>query len=193
MSAVVAEQKRVWTEEELQALPEDGYKHEVVNGELVMSPKNNFQHENIFNRLFMALAQFNRQHRLGVVRGSSAGFWMRNRNCRAPDISFIPKARLQALGFSPSSRQFFPGAPDLAIEILSPNNTRAETDERLRDFFASGTQVTWVINPDEQYAEVCHSLTERKLLGPGASLDGEHLLPGFKYPILDLFKEWEWD
>src|SRR5688572_30035263 len=152
MSVLVAEEKRVWTEEELQALPKDGFNHEVVNGELIMSPKNNFQHENIFNRQFMALAQFNRQHRLGVVRGSSAGFWMRNRNCRAPDISFIPKARLQALGFSPSSRRFFPGAPDLAIEILSPNNTRAEIDERLRDFFDSGTQIAWIINPDEPCA-----------------------------------------
>ena len=193
MSAVIAQQKRLWTEEELQALSEDGYIHEVVDGELVMSPKNNFQHESIFNRLFLALAQFNRQHRLGIVRGSNAGFWMQNRNCRAPDISFIPKARLHALNFSPNSRRFFPGAPDLAVEILSPNNTRAEIDERLKDFFASGTQIAWIINPDQECVELCYSLTRRKLLGPSASLDGEQLLPGFSYPIADLFKEWDWD
>src|SRR5947207_13847358 len=96
--------KKVWTEEELQALPEDGFIHEVVDGELVMSPKNNFEHENIFTRLMLALAEFNRKHQLGVVRGSSAGYWMRNRNCRAPDISFIPKTWLEALGFKPASR-----------------------------------------------------------------------------------------
>src|SRR2546426_8660662 len=151
-----------------------------------MSPKNNFQHESIFNRLFLALAQFNRQHRLGIVRGSNAGFWMQNRNCRAPDISFIPKARLHALNFSPNSRKFLPGAPDLAVEILSPNNTRAEIDERLKDFFASGTQIAWIINPDDECAEVCHSPTSRKLLGSGAMLAGEHLLPGFQFPIADL-------
>ncbi len=194
MSAVAADvAKKTWTEEELQALPDDGYIHEVVNGELVMSPKNNFHHEGICSRLQFALESFNRAHRLGVVRGSSTGFWMFNRNCRAPDISFIPKARLQHLNFNPTSRRFFPGAPDLAVEVLSPSNTRAEIDARLKDFFASGTQIAWVINPDEECVEVCHSPIQRKLLGTGTELDGEHLLPGFRYPIADLFKEWDWE
>src|SRR5438093_5683510 len=172
--------KKVWTEAELQALPDDGYSREVVNGELVMSPKNNFQHESIFSRLFFSLEAFNRQHRLGGVFGSNLGCWMHNRNCRAPDISFLPKERLRRLGFTPSTRKFLPGAPDLAVEILSPSNTRAEIDERLKDFFASGTQMVWIINPDEECVEVCHSPTHRKLLGSGALLDGEHLLPGFQ-------------
>jgi Uma2 family endonuclease len=187
MSVAVPQAKKVWTEAELQALPEDGFSHEVVNGELVMSPKNNFQHENICGRLFLALESFNRLHKLGVVLGSSAGFWMHNRNCRAPDVSFIPKARLQQLGFRPSTRRFFPGAPDLAVEILAPSNTRSEIDERLNDFFASGTQIAWIINPDDECAEVCHSLVKRQLIGTGGFLDGDHLLPSFQFPIADLF------
>lgn len=193
MSAAPASSQKVWTEAELSALPEDGFIHEVVGGELVMSPKNNFQHENICTRLLATLREFNRQHRLGVVLGSSAGYWMHNRNCRAPDISFIPRARLDALDFRPNSRRFFPGAPDLAIEILSPNNTRAEMDARLRDFFASGTQLAWIINPDTESVEVCRSLTQRQLIGSGGFLDGEHLLPGFRHAIADLFKEWDWE
>lgn len=185
--------KKVWTEAELQALPEDGYSHEVVDGELVMSPKNNFQHENICSRLFFALEAFNRQHKLGAVLGSSAGYWMRNQNCRASDISFIPKARLLQLGFNPSTPQFFPGAPDLAVEVFSPSNTPEEMNRRLKDFFASGTQIAWLIHPDEQYVEICHSPISRRLMGAGANLDGEHLLPGFQYPIADLFKEWGWE
>jgi Uma2 family endonuclease len=66
-------------------------------------------------------------------------------------------------------------------------------DERLKDFFASGTQLAWIIHPDTQCVEVCHSLTQRKLLGAGADLDGEQLLPGFRYPIADLFIEWDWE
>lgn len=185
--------KKVWTEEELQTLPDDGYIHELVDGELVMSPKNNFQHEGICGRLQFALESFSRSHRLGVVRGSSAGYWMFNRNCRAPDLSFIPKERFQSLGFSPVARKFFPGAPDLAVEVLSPSNTRAEIDGRLRDFFASGTQIAWIIDPDSERVEVCESPTKRKLLGVGANLEGGHLLPGFRYPIADLFKEWDWE
>lgn len=192
MSAAVQAPKKVWTEAELQALPDEGYKYEVVDGELRMSPKNNFQHENLCGRLFLELANFNRTHGLGVVLGSNLGCWMNNRNCRAPDISFIPKDRLQRLGFRPSTRKFLPGAPDLAVEVISPSNTRQEIDDRLKDFFASGTRIAWVIHPDEQFVEICHSPTERKMLGPGGMIDGEYLLPGFRYPIDELFKEWDW-
>lgn len=193
MIATLYAAKRVWTEADLEALPENGYLHEVVDGELIMSPKNNFQHENICSRLFFALEAFNRAHKLGVVLGSRAGFWMRNRNCRAPDISFIPKARLLQFGFNPSTQKFFSGAPDLAVEILSPNNTSPEMNERLRDFFSSGTQIAWIIHPDEQFAEVCHSPIDRKILGSGGCLEGEHLLPEFQFPIANLFKEWDWE
>ena len=193
MSVTVEPPRKVWTEAEIQALPDDGYIHEVVNSELVMSPKNNFEHERIGMRLSTALEVFNQSHRLGAVLGSSFGCWMHNRNCRAPDISFIPKARLLSLGFTPSTRKFFPGAPDLAVEILSPSNRRPEIDDRLKDFFASGTQICWIINPDDECVEICHSPTDRKLLGSGALLDGEHLLPGFQFPIADLFKGWDWD
>ena len=184
---------KVWTEAELAALPEDGFIHELVAGQLIMSPKNNFEHGDICSRLLAALVNFNQTHRLGVVPYSSTGFWMQNRNCRAPDISFVAKARLLATGFKRQSRRFFPGAPDLAVEVLSPNNTRAEMDERLRDFFDSGTQIAWIINVDTESVEVCHSPTQRSLIGAGGCLDGENLLPGFTYSIADLFKGWDWE
>ncbi len=186
-------QKKIWTEADLQALPQEGYSHEVVNGELVISPKNNPYHGNICADLLMALQVFAKDRKLGAVWDSSTGFWMYNRNCRAPDISFISKERLKQHGFKRSTQKFFPGAPDLAVEVLSPNNTRAEIDERLRDFFASGTQIAWIIDPEKERVEICHSLAQRKLMGSGADLDGEHLLAGFRYPIADLFKEWDWD
>ena len=158
-----------------------------------MSPKNNWFHGRICTRLLFALETFNRANRLGAVLDSSTGFWMFNRNCRAPDVSFVPKGRLVSLGFKPRETRFFPGAPDLAVEVLSQNNTRADSDERLKDFFASGTQIAWVVDPDKEMVEVCDSPTQRKLIGSGGLLDGENLLPGFKYPIADLFKEWDWD
>lgn len=191
--AAVSETRKIWTEAELQAMPEEGYVHEIVNGQLVMSPKNNFQHELICQRINFALDNFNRLHRLGGVFGSSMGFWMANRNCRAPDVSFIPKTRLLQLGFKPDTKTFFPGAPDLAIEVISPGNTRAEIDERLDDFFTSGAHLVWIIHPNEQFVEVCHSLTERRIVASGGFLDGENLLPGFRLPVADLFKNWDWE
>lgn len=144
-------------------------------------------------RLSSALHTYAVQQRLGAVLDSSTGFWMHNRNCRAPDVSVVSRERLQQLGFKPSTRAFFPGAPDLAVEILSRNNTRAEIDARLKDFFESGTQIGWIVNCDLEAVEICHSLHARKLLGTGAALDGENVLPGFSYPIANPFKEWDWD
>jgi Uma2 family endonuclease len=193
MSAVIVAPKKVWTEAELQALPEDGYLHELVAGELVTSPKNDFFHGDICSRLLTALSNFVQSKRLGAVLDSSTGFWMKNRNCRAPDISFITKQRLKSLGFKRSTRTFFPGAPNLAVEILSLNNTRRDIDERLKDFFESGMQVAWIIDPRLERVEICHSLTKRQLIRSGGFLKGETLLPGFRDPIADLFKEWDWE
>jgi Uma2 family endonuclease len=193
MSVKTEPARRIWTEGELQALPEDGFIHEVVAGELVMSPKNNPYHGDICADLLTELRLFARGHKLGAVWDSSTGLWMYNRNCRAPDISFITKERLMRLGFKRRSRQFFPGGPDLAVEVLSPNNTRAETNERLRDFFQSETQIVWIIEPELELVQACHSMDDRRLVSRDGFLEGEHLLPGFRYAIADLFKEWEWE
>lgn len=181
--------RRMWSEAELQALPDDGHLHEVVDGRLVMSPKNDFFHGRIAVRIACAFEIFNRRKRLGVVLDSSTGFWMKNHNCRAPDVSFVPHERLRRMGFQPSTRAFFPGAPDLAVEILSPNNTRIEIDARLRDFFASGTRLAWIVDPDRRTVEVHLSLRRHECLGPDEILVGEPVLPGFRQTVGALFED----
>src|SRR5688572_7489928 len=162
MSSGAISEKKVWTEAELQALPDDGFNYELVNGELVMSPKNNPEHGHICTRLSAALVTYVEREKLGAIFDSSTGFWMQNENCRAPDLSFVSKARLAGLKSAP--RSFFKHAPDLAIEVLSPNNTRAEIDERLRDFFSSGTKLAWIIDPESKSAEVCYAMDRRRLV-----------------------------
>ena len=81
-----------------------------MDGELVLSPKNNPEHGEICTHLLTALFLHAQAHKLGAVWDSSTGFWMRNRNCRAPDVSFVSKARLK--GLKRPARQFFRGAPD---------------------------------------------------------------------------------
>ena len=193
MTTAGSAERKVWTEAELQALPDDGYSYDVVDGELVLTPKNGAYHADICVQVLTALRLYAKAHELGAVFDCGTGFWMQSRNCRAPDVSFVGRERLQALDITRHTRAFFPGAPDLAVEVLSPNDTRRDTDQRLRDFFGSGTQIAWIINPDTECVEVCHAPDKRKLLGPGADLDGEHLLPGFRYPIGDLFKGWDWE
>jgi Uma2 family endonuclease len=188
--SVAVEKRKVWTEAELQTLPDNGYMYEVVSGELVLTPKKGCWHADICVRLLTELRGFAISHAFGTVLNSSTGFWMRNRNCRSPGVSFISKERLR--GFERFAKQFFPGAPDLAVEVVAQSNTQQDIHERLVDYFDSGTKLAWIIHLEEQFVEVCHSPIQRKLLGPGADLDGESLLPGFRFPIADLFKEWEW-
>ena len=79
----------------------------------------------------------------------------------------------------------------MAIEVLSLYNTRAELDQRLADFFSSGTRLAWIIDPAIQNVEVCHSPRDRQVIDSSACLDGEDVVPGFRYPVAELFKEWD--
>ena len=97
MSIAAEMKKKVWTEAELETLPGDGYLHEVVNGELVVSPKSNWLPGEIYARLIAPLKIFADAHRLGAVWDSSTGFWMKNLNGRAPDISFVGKPGFEYL------------------------------------------------------------------------------------------------
>lgn len=179
--------KKVWTDEEIMSLPDNGYSYEVVDSELVMSPKNNAQHGDVASEILMRMRMHAKAHKLGRVFDSNTGFWMINRNLRAPDVSFMSTARLP----NRLPKGFLHGAPDFLVEVLSPTNSRREMDERLRDFFENGTKLVWIIDLDERFAEVCHSLTDRKILGAGAILDGEDILPGLKIPITELFEAFD--
>jgi len=180
--------KKVWTEKELMALPDDGNKYELVNGDLVMTPTG-IEHEDIGARLTSALTRFVIEHKVGVVCGSSAGYWMKGGNLRSPDVSFIAKERLAGLKRPPKT--FFGGAPDLAVEILSPEDTVERLHEKIVEYFENGTQLVWVVNPEEQTVLVYHTPQPDKLLRTGDELDGENVIPGFSMPVGELFAELE--
>jgi Uma2 family endonuclease len=185
--------RKAWTEAEWQALPEDGCIHELIDGELVVSPRHDCFHGDICTRLSAALLVFAETRRLGAVWDSNTGFRMHNSNIRAPSISFVIRARLNERGCRALPRRFFPGAPDLAVEILSPDYARQEMDERLQDYFSSGTRLAWLVDPEAQQLEACRSLTERRRVSSNGCLDGEDLLPGFRYFVADLFKVLDWE
>ncbi len=179
---------RIWTDEELLALPADGNKYEVLKGVLTMRPCG-IEHEYIGVRLILALGDFVKNHKLGVVVGSSAGFWMANRDFLSPNVSFIAKERLK--GHKRAPKKFFDGAPDLAVEVLSPNDTVENLHEKIVDYFANGFRLVWVINPEEQVVLVYHSPQPDQLLREGDVISGENVIPGFTFPISELFAELE--
>lgn len=182
--------RQIWNEEALAALPGDGYNVEVIDGRLVMSPENAPEHGELCARIFLSLGEYVRRCHLGAVWDSGTGFWMHNRNCRAPDISFPAKERLA--GLSHPLTRFFEGAPDLAIELLSPSNTRDEMRSRLDDYFRSGTRLAWIVDPKRKIVVVYHSLEDTVQLSQNDVLDGENVAPGFRLLISELFTDWPW-
>jgi len=178
-----AVERKEWTDEALMALPRDGQKYELLGGELVVSPTG-FEHGYLALRLASAIMTFALKHRLGIVVDSSTGFRMKSGDCLSPDVSFVRGERLG----KEITKKFFPGAPDLAVEVVSPGETMASIDKKLVAYFTNQTRLAWVINPKDQTVRVHHSPKRAKTLRAGDSLDGEDLLPGFAFPVAALFE-----
>lgn len=100
----------------------------------------------------------------------------------------MAKERLQGLDALPDG--FLEGAPDLAVEILSPSNTVEEIHNKLVEYFDNGARLVWVIHPKEQYVLVYRSAQERdRLLKSTDSLDGEDIVPDFTLAVAELFQK----
>ncbi len=184
----IASERKIWTDEEFMALPKDGGRYELVNGELVNMGNSGMEHGEIGSFLGGSLS-LHARNKLGVGCDSSTAFAMKTGNKRSPDVSFIAKARLQGVKRLPKG--YFQGSPDLAVEILCPSNTVEEIHDKIVEYFENGTSLVWVIHPDEQYVLVYHSPSPDCLLRLDDSLDGEAVVPGFSLPVAELFAEWE--
>lgn len=180
-------ESKALTDEQFMALPEDDNLYEYVNGELIVVANSGVEHGYLALTLGYFLTGFVRSHRLGVTCDSSTAFKMKTGNKRSPDLAFIAKERLQGLKRLPKG--FFEGAPDLAVEIISPNNTFAEIHNKLVEYFDNGTRLVWVILPDEECVLVYHQPKPSKLLQVEDNLDGEAVITGFQLPLMELFQE----
>jgi Uma2 family endonuclease len=179
-----------WTEEELMALPKDGHKHELINGEIIESPTG-YRHEDIAAAVLMAMRLHVRQHKLGSVCGSSLGCWMASGNLLSPDVSFIHKSRVPR--GREAVKRYFQGAPDLVVEVLSPWDRTIRIRDKMVEYFDSGARLAWVINPEEKSTLVYRGAEAEHLLRLTDALDGENVLPGFRLPLEELFAELSFD
>jgi Uma2 family endonuclease len=179
--------KKVWTDEEFMALPHDGHRYEIVNGELIDMGNSGALHGNIAIILSSALFAVVNAQKLGALFDSSTAFKMSNGNKRSPDISFFAKERLQGMTELPTG--FLEGAPDLVVEILSPGNTVEEIEEKITEYFDNGARLVWVISPTQHYVLVYRCAQEPdRLLKSVDAFDGEEVIPGFTLSVAALFQ-----
>jgi Uma2 family endonuclease len=122
---------------------------------------------------------------LGMVLGSDGFLRLSARYVRAPDVSFTNWDRLPNRKVP---REPIPTlAPDLAVEVLSPSNTRREMTRKRKEYFESGVRLVWVIDPKARTVQVYTPPGDVTDLGPADTLTGGDVLPGFAVPVADLF------
>lgn len=180
-------ERKVWTDELFMALPDDGHRYELVDGELRDMGNSGALHGYVCSTLMILMGGYIRDQKLGVVLDSSTAFQMKSGNKRSPDLAFFAKERLQGMTELPTG--FLDGAPDLAVEVLSPSNTVEEIHNKLVEYFENGTRLAWVIHPSEKYILVyCSAQEPDRLLKSVDFLEGEAVIPGFTMPVADLFQ-----
>ena len=178
---------KAMTLDELYELPDDELRYELVNGWLVSEPPPGMRHGRIMTRLAGLIDAFVREHRVGVVLSGDAGFVLHRSpdTVRGPDIAFVRLDRYQALD---DERLAMPGAPDLAIEILSPGNRRGEIHAKVADYLEAGTALVWVVDPELEQVFAYRSLFEPQCHSGSESLRAGDLLPGFSLTVADIFR-----
>jgi Uma2 family endonuclease len=175
------------TAEELLRLPDNGFRYELVDGELRQMTPSSYAHGVIVGNLTVLLGAFVRTRQLGHICGAETGFRIRRTpdTVRAPDIAFILQARR---GVVPLAEGFYEGAPDLAVEVLSPSDTVFEVEEKVAQWLRAGCTAVWVVNSKLRSVTVHRPTGPPGILAETDTLDGDELLPGFTIPVADIFR-----
>lgn len=137
--------------------------------------------------IFRALDRFVEDNQLGMCFSDNTGFALPGveNTVRSPDAAFVRRDRLPVDGIGSG---WMTVAPDLVVEIISPNETAAQLEEKVRDYRAAGTTLIWVIDPVTRTVAIQSSQAPERVVCGDAMLDGEAVLPGFELPVRRLFE-----
>ena len=174
------------TADELFKISDDGYRYELVKGELRKMPPAGSEHGVLTLRLAWRLAQHIEKHKLGVFFAAETGFRIKSDpdTVRAPDTAFVRKERIPDTGIP---KGYWEGAPDLAVEIISPGDTYLEVEEKVFDWITAGASMVWVVNPRRRTVTVHRSLRDSTLLTEEDELNGEEVIEGFQCRVAEIF------
>ncbi|MDP9348774.1 MAG: Uma2 family endonuclease [Gemmatimonadota bacterium] len=179
-------QTRPTTAEELLRMPDDGFRYELVAGELKKMNPAGGQHGRVAMTVGLSLAQHVRANDLGTVYAAETGFRIASHpdTVRAPDAAFVRKERAEAMG---DVQGYLPGAPDLAVEVVSPGDSYSEVVEKAFDWLEAGARLVVVVDPRRRNVTLYRSREEIRVLSEEDLLDGVDVVPGWKVPVRELF------
>lgn len=160
---------------------------ELVNGRLVPMTPTNAEHGRIELNVGAALRAFVRWQNLGSVLVGEVGVFTRRSpdTLRAPDVLFLSHERDAG---RTRRRGFLDVAPELVVEILSPDDRLSEVHQKLGEYFAIGVRLVWVMDPAARTVRVYRGPDDVRSLTEGDVLGGEDVLPGFTLPVVAVFE-----
>ena len=161
---------------------------ELVDGVLVEKAMGYYE-SNLASELLHLIKNFLEVHRLGVATGADGMIRLAPGLVRIPDVSFVSRDQFPdgRVGREPVPSL----SPTLAVEVLSPSNTKTEMDRKLRDYFAAGSKLVWYLDPADRSVRVYTSPEQVTRLDESGTLDGGEVLPGFGLPIREWFERAE--
>jgi len=176
-----------FTADELLRLPRGRGRHELVHGELrTMSPAGP-RHGKVAARFAKILMMHVDRLRLGDVYGADTGFLLARGpdTVMAPDVAFVAAARAH---LAPETG-YFPGPPDLAVEVRSPGDSPAEVAAKAQKWLAHGCGVVVAVDPASRTAVVWRRLEATRALCEQDTLDCGDVVPGFTLRLSELFAD----
>jgi Uma2 family endonuclease len=178
-------QKRLLTAEEFFLLPdpEDGSLQELVRGEVVTMPPAGGLHGVTCSKVDRKIGGFIDAGAGGTLACNDTGIITERGpdSVRGPDIAYWSKERLPVVPVG-----YIDIAPDMLVEVLSPSNTAKQIRAKLKEYFAKGVRLVWVISPEDRTLTIYRTPDEGRLLHETATLTGEEVLPGFQCRVSDL-------
>jgi len=177
----------IMTAEQLFWMAPDHHRHELIRGKLTTEPFGTSEFGVIVINVSVPLWLHSKHENLGIAFGAGVGFLIEKNpdTVLAPDVAFVSQARIDAIGGLPP--KFWPGAPDLAVEVVSPGDTVYEVEEKAQAWLTAGCQLVWVVNPKRRSVTIYRSGRNPTILLVDDTLDGEDVVPGFRISIREIF------
>jgi Uma2 family endonuclease len=174
------------TAEKLLKTPDLG-RCELLQGELITMSPSGALHGRYVDILERWIGSYVAAHSLGVTFGAETGFIIERNpdTVRAPDVALVVQERIP----NPFPTGFFPGPPDLAVEVLSPGDRASEVTAKTRHWLATGCREVWNVDPETKTITLHRADGSIVQLSTSDHLESPQLLPGLRKPLAEIFQE----
>ena len=181
---------KLMTAEELLEMPDDGFRYELVRGELVRRQYAGMRYAHASANILFSLPMHRMSDKLGMPYPAETGFQIETDpdHVRAPSAAFVGPERMKLVeNDDPRYDRYFPGPPDLAVEVVIPSDTYFYIEEKIADWLDAGARMVIVVNADIRTVKVFSSPTDAAILTEEDTLDGGDVVPGWEMPVADIF------